>query len=171
MSWITHEQFLHMERTDIYYRDRWPYLKVARDMSLSVEPKNILEAGPGPLCKPIMNSKADTIDLKEGATIVHDLTKTPWPIGDKAYDLFIALQVWEHLGASQEDAFKEVCRVSKNAVLSFPFWWKRGSKEHLRISLATIRRWTLNTPMHSYILVDKPSKAFRRLVCLFRDLP
>ncbi len=51
----------------------------------------------------------------------HDAIVVPWPIDDKAYDLFIALQVWEHLERKQKEAFEEVMRTSKAAILSFPY--------------------------------------------------
>ena len=59
----------------------------------------------------------------EGRRIVADATKTPWPIDDKAYDLFVALQVFEHLGTHQPEAFREVRRVARNAILSLPIDW------------------------------------------------
>lgn len=55
-----------------------------------------------------------TMDVSTGCnpTIVHDATKIPWPVSDKAFDMFMSLQVWEHLGSSQADAFREVKRIS-----------------------------------------------------------
>lgn len=61
---------------------------------------------------------------------LHDATITPCPIEDKAYDLLIALQVWEHLEGKQQDVFKEVMRVSKMAILSFPYKWKTSCPIH-----------------------------------------
>ena len=54
---------------------------------------------------------------------IHYAAEKPWPVVDKQYDLFIALQVWEHLSNNQSRAFREVMRISKAVVLSFPYNW------------------------------------------------
>jgi hypothetical protein len=41
-------------------------------------------------------------------------------VADNAYDLFVALQVFEHLGTSQREAFREVRRVARHAIISLP---------------------------------------------------
>lgn len=58
-----------------------------------------------------------------GKVIQHNATEKPWPIANKQYDLFIALQVWERLDNKQSRAFREVMRVSRAAILSFPYLW------------------------------------------------
>jgi len=78
----------------------------------------------------------------------HNATVTPWPIGDKKYDLSIALQVWEHLEGKQRSAFKEVMRTSKMAILSFPYMWdcpkdNANYPEHHLIDEKIIGEWTL----------------------------
>jgi hypothetical protein len=80
----------------------------------------------------------------------HNATVVPWPIKDKEYDLFIALQVWEHLEGKQKDAFKEVMRTSKMAILSFPYMWdcpkdNANYPEHHMINEEIISEWTLTT--------------------------
>lgn len=65
-------------------------------------------------------------------------------ISDKYFDCFIALQVWEHLD-KQAEAFREVMRISKYAILSFPYKWPRGKghdKRHVGIDDRIISRWT-----------------------------
>ena len=62
--------------------------------------------------------------------------------------MFIALQVWEHLGNKQSRAFREVMRISRSAVLSFPYDWDcpKGNAnypEHHRIDEELIGDWTL----------------------------
>ena len=42
-----------------------------------------------------------------------------WPIGEKEYDLFVALQVFEHLGDWQTEAFGEVSRVASQLSVRF----------------------------------------------------
>ena len=80
---------------------------------------------------------------------LHDATKIPWPIIDKEYDMFIALQVWEHLLGKQKEAFREVMRISRMAILSFPYMWdcpkdNANYPEHHMIDEKIIADWTLN---------------------------
>lgn len=81
--------------------------------------------------------------------LLHDATEKPWPVGDKQYAMFTALQVWEHLGNKQSRAFREVMRISKSAVLSFPYKWKcpktnANYPEHQMIDEELIGDRTLN---------------------------
>jgi len=114
-----------------YYRPRVVYLSAAsrnaerliRDHGLTTA----LELGPG--LRPLIVG-ADVLDLRdqpdleaEGRTIIHNATVLPWPIADGAYDLFIALQVFEHLGTNQAAVFREVRRVARHAILSLPIDW------------------------------------------------
>jgi hypothetical protein len=96
-----------------------------------------------------------------------------WPFEDKQFDMFIALEVWEHLwnvnstgdcghewnpterkkkyGVEhpivQASVFKEVMRVSKNAILSFPYMWGEHNgcptnNCHYQIDREIIKEWT-----------------------------
>ena len=76
-------------------------------------------------------SGADVMDRVErpgleasGQVMLHDATATPWPIPGGRYDLFVALQVFEHLGTSQRAAFAEVRRVARHAIISLPIEWE-----------------------------------------------
>ena len=40
------------------------------------------------------------------------------------YDLFVALQVFEHLRDRQREAFREVRRVARHAIISLPIGWR-----------------------------------------------
>ena len=62
---------------------------------------------------------------------VHDATKVPWPFEDKQFGLFIALQVFEHLGKRQPDAFREVRRVARHAIISLPIDWDMGDPKNI----------------------------------------
>jgi hypothetical protein len=114
-----------------YYRPRVVYMSAAsriaerliRDHDLATA----LELGPG--LRPLIVG-ADVLDVRvqpnleaEGRTIIHDATRLPWPIADGAYDLFVALQVFEHLGSQQAAVFREVRRVARHAILSLPIDW------------------------------------------------
>lgn len=129
-----------------YYKDRWEYLEKASAMAMKERPCSILELGAHllPLFK-----KSDVLDIKKKIprlTYQHNLTRAPWPVKDKAYDLVMALQVWEHLEGGQEAAFREVMRVSRSAVLSFPYLWNKPGDIHHGIDKTIIARWTLHHP-------------------------
>jgi hypothetical protein len=66
-------------------------------------------------------------------------------IPDKYFDCFVALQVWEHL-ENHEQAFNEVMRISKTAILSFPYRWTHSDKQHNNIDESVIAKWTCNIP-------------------------
>ena len=98
---------------------------------------------------------SDTIDISktwEGTpikdvnypTFLYDVFKKGWPIKDKYYDLTIATQVWEHLD-DPCTAFAELKRVSKFAILTFPYLWNGSDKIHRNITKEKIDNWTLNT--------------------------
>ena len=95
-------------------------------------------------------------------TYLWDARNTPWPIEDKKYDLFIALQVWEHLGDKQGDAFREVMRISRMAILSFPLGWNCPGDCHHNITKEKISEWTLN------MKPDEIRKADGKLAYFFR---
>jgi hypothetical protein len=147
---ITYRDFLEVEKKDPYYKGRWGYFGIAVDLIKTINPGSALELGPYRL--PLLKGE-DTMDIVkvlDNLTYFHDATKTPWPIPDKKYDLFICCEVWEHLGDKQKEAFKEVMRISRRAVFSFPYKWTypKGSKDvealsHGDIDEAKIAEWTL----------------------------
>lgn len=143
-----------------YYKDRWPYLETAASMAMKEAPEKILELGTYRL--PLFK-RSDVMDLKTDIprlTFRHDITKAPWPIADKAYDMVVALQVWEHLGDGQEAAFREVMRVARGAVLSFPYLWNKPGDIHHGIDKTIIARWTLQYPPEEIVEV-KPRILYR----------
>jgi len=148
---ITYQDFLEAEKEDRYFRGRWSYFSVVVDLVQKIKPKSVLELGPYKL--PLVKG-ADTMDIRkhiENLTYLHDANKIPWPIADNKYDLFIACQVWEHLDNKQKEAFKEVMRISRRAILSFPYKWRykngpktASQKRHANIDDAKIAEWTLH---------------------------
>jgi hypothetical protein len=80
--------------------------------------------------------------------ILHDARETPWPVEDNAVELFVALQVLEHLEGSQRDAWLEVERIATRcAIISVPYRWKRGEHPgHDGITHETVRGWTWRDP-------------------------
>jgi hypothetical protein len=166
---ITRKDVIELAKDRPYWKDRWRYIKEVVRILDGKEFNSVLELGPGEKTI-VKNSDVMQIDDKyighcgqSQSTYKHDATVTPWPIKDKQYDLFIALQVWEHLGDKQKEAFKEVMRTSKMAVLSFPLEWKEPEAHN--VTREMIEEWTLGFPPSEMILVEKPM--YNRLVYLF----
>ena len=131
-----------------YYRGRWEYIGFVSGLIAGLNPATILELGPA--YAPI-EDWADTMDLRAKGdfkvTYLTDATHTPWPIPTKRYDLFVGLQVFEHLAGCQADVFEEVRRVSRQAILSVPYRWQCPQDPiHHGVDDAVIRRWTADCP-------------------------
>lgn len=139
---MTFGDYRELVKEDAYYGGRWDYIRKVIGIVKGVSPEKVLELGPRRM--PIVVG-ADIMDIHvHGPELKyrHDAGKTPWPIGDKAYDLFIALQVWEHLEGRQAEAFKEVMRVAGRAILSFPYKRYCPGNCHHGIDEKTIANWT-----------------------------
>lgn len=158
---LSYDDYSELVRAYPYYRNRWHYLAKAIEMIEGEELANVIELGPGPANQSIVNG-AKTMGLHPDSTYVHDATGTPFPFADKQHDLFVALQVFEHLKGKQKEAFNEVRRTSKAALLSFPLNW--ADKIH-NVTLDDIHEWTdgLKPERREYTGV-----ATVRVICLFR---
>jgi|LSQX01.2.fsa_nt_gb hypothetical protein len=151
MSFLSQEQYLKIvEVLNTPYwnegRDyRWEYMSyvigLLREMPQAAK---VIEAGSNGIP---LHSDSFLFDLP-----AHDLDVTPYAVEDKAFDCFVALQVWEHLRRPRE-AFAEVMRISKNAVLSFPYKWAYGDKQHRGIDKDVIGRWTLGVAPQSIKII------------------
>jgi len=143
--YLTHKQYLARiaNMNSKYWNEgksyRWIYMQYVIQQLQIMGAVKTIEAG----CSGIpLNSNSYLFDLP-----LHDLNVFPYyfynegAIPDKYYDCFIALQVWEHLDR-QAEAFKEVMRISKNAILSFPYKWNFGDKRHRGITGEKIDKWT-----------------------------
>lgn len=162
-----------------YYNGRWGYVsKALAEASTLIQTHDLrtaLELG-APV-RPIIFG-ADVIDIRARPELdptvpitIHDATKTPWPVGDKAYDLFIALQVLEHLRDRQREAFLEVRRVSRHAIISLPIDWEMDDPRncHHRISQERALAWF--APIVPTRIVQGTGGHRRRLIYVFEDLP
>lgn len=162
-----------------YYKPRRGYLEVAaavaRDLIARHELRSALELGPH--LRPLIVN-GDVLDLtirarlrSEGRRIAHDATVAPWPIADRAYDLFVALQVFEHLGSGQADAFGEVRRVARHAILSLPIDWVMDDPTNCHHGLTMERAMEWFAPVApSRILVGTPGPR-KRIIFVFENLP
>jgi hypothetical protein len=103
---------------------RWDYHRrtIGLIKALNIkDPSKILEMGTmGVSCV----KNAQTIDYAERwnfpgkkPNYLHDARKTPWPIEDKAFELFIALRVYMHLTPRQEKCVMEAIRIAKKIII------------------------------------------------------
>lgn len=149
---MTEAEHRAIENDVLYYRNRWNYHAAAIRAVEEQRPQTLLEIGPSLF--PLFHG-CDTMDIWGTPTYMHDARIVPWPCASKAYDVVLALQVWEHLGPEQARAFTEVTRVAKSAVLSFPYHWTScgPGDEHYMITDETITQWTLGLKPTKRLLV------------------
>jgi hypothetical protein len=176
---LTWREFELIEAHDRYYRTRWSYLSVAGEQAASLIAAHDLHTALelGPARRPLIVG-ADAMDRierpdlqHEGDLVVHDATVAPWPIADKAYDLFVGLQVFEHLKGGQAAAFAEVVRTARHAILSLPIDWvlEDTSNCHHGLTEEHARSWFL--PIEpTRVLLGNPGPK-KRLIFVFEDLP
>lgn len=128
---------------------RWNYMKDVIDELNNIKPKKGIEIGTNMVS--LMNL-SDTIALEidtvdpdniKNKNFIIDAKKTPWNIPNKEYDVFVGLQVFEHLSPNQESIFKEIIRISKYCILTVPYMWDcPNDPEHHMITDDIIRKWT-----------------------------
>jgi len=166
-----------------YYTGRWEYYKEVISLIGDHKFERFLELGPGymPIVKNsdvILNPLDDQFGKPDGVygkVFTFDATQKPWPIMDKSYDLFIALQVWEHLDNKQSRAFREVMRIANAAILSFPYGWDGGKEKpshraHRDIDMELIRDWTLGITPIKTIEIPRTGPEFSkgpRVICFW----
>ena len=121
---------------------------------------------------------ADAIDIvarpscsRAWRITIHDATVAPWPYADKQYDLFIALQVFEHLRDRQPEAFLEVRRIARHAIISLPIDWVMSNPRNCHHQLSNERALSWFAPVVPTRVVEGSAGRFKRLVYVFEDLP
>ena len=134
------------------YQIRWAYTEPVISEIKKIQPKTAIEIGTMQIS---MLAFSATMDLEQervdpenlkNPMYIGDSRITPWNIADKQYDLFLGLQVLEHLGPNQVDVFKEIRRISKRAILTLPYMWNcPEDPEHHMITDAKILEWTCDT--------------------------
>lgn len=174
LEYINCDDYVIKSNLDLkYYAPRWDYYKkVIEFLSEYNTFESALELGPYKFS--IVKSKnVDVIDIEshiENSTI-HDANKIPWPCNDKQYDLFIGLQVLEHLD-NKEAVFKEIQRISKYAIISLPYRWRNSEPGHNDIDENVIFQWFKMHPTHTFIIKDKKikknKKKYDRIVCFYK---
>jgi hypothetical protein len=171
-------EFDALAREVPYYKSRWPYMSVAGAVAGELIAKHRLRSALelGPHIRPLVVG-ADVLDLQakpdlqaEARVIVHDATNTPWPIGPRRYGLFIGLQVFEHLGDRQNDAFLEVCRIARHAIISVPIDWQMDNPDDCHHQISNERALTWFKPIAPTRVVLGNPGAKKRLVYVFENL-
>ena len=175
---IRRPAFRAMAAADPYYQGRWRYTSRAlleaarlihRDRLTSA-----LELGArGPsviVGAHVMDIRTSKGQQGGGPRTTHDARVIPWPFPDKRFDLFIGLQVFEHLGDAQPEAFREVRRVSRHAILSLPIDWDMDdpANAHHRISHERALSWF--APVVPTRVLQGNGGSRRRVIYVFEDL-
>ena len=161
---MTLEKFNEIRNKEKYYAGRWAYFSEVVNYLKDKNFDSIIELGPHKY--PIVEN-CDTLDYDTlyNPTYLHDASSIPWPINTRKYDLFIALQVWEHLKNKQQ-AFIEVLRITKKtAILSFPYKWTTSSIEHRNIDEQKIAEWTCNVVPKKMLICGSGGK--RKIIYFF----
>ena len=176
---INQSEYAAMAAEYPYYKNRWSYQSMAgvlaEDLILRRDLRTALELGPH-LRPLIVGADAMVLHLSsdlrhEGQVVEHDATVAPWPVADKAYDLFVALQVFEHLVGRQTEAFQEVRRVARNAVISLPIDWQMKDPNNCHHMISEERALSWFAPVVPTRIVLGNGGAYRRLIFVFEDLP
>lgn len=164
---VTYQDYLQALDKNPYYSGRWGYYEEAIKQGIERQPKSGLELGVWsfPLFK-----NSTVMGLETGArpgTVTHDAKLSPWPFSDKQFDLFMALQVWEHLEGCQQAAFKEVQRVARRAVISVPLLWRCADPTdmHHQLTLETFDQWW--SPVTPTKLIVMPPWGTKRAIYVF----
>jgi SAM-dependent methyltransferase len=162
-----------------YYRNRWGYMSAALlEAARLIEERNLTSALElGAPVRPILigahvmdNTMRPEFDTSIPST-VHDATVVPWPFPDRSFDLFIALQVFEHLRDRQPEAFREVRRIARHAILSLPIDWEMDDPRNLHHMISEERVLGWFAPVLPTRTVEVVTGRRRRLIYVFEDLP
>ncbi len=170
---MTYKEFLDITQKPYgsYYDGRWAYFSEVIKLVEEIQPNMVLELGPS--MHPVVKESDIIIkpgddkwgepDKWGGSKYYYDAVVTPWPFEDKAYNLFIGLQVWEHLDNKQNLVFREAMRVSNHIILSFPYKWdclNEGEqyRSHYMIDEEVIADWTMNLKPDKVISIPRTGK-------------
>jgi len=182
METITYSEFLEYQKRNSYYEGRWAYIEEVIKIVRERKPQSALELGPS-LFTVIKN--ADIMHKPEidmwgiptnitSKTYPHDATIFPWPFEDRQYDMFVALQVFEHLYDKQAQAFQEAKRIAKSIVLSLPYKWDCTKAHagympsHHMIDEDVILKWAGGERPAKTIYIDRAGEAISkgpRIIC------
>jgi hypothetical protein len=161
---------------------RWNYINMVLKEVKNINPKNMIEMGTNAIA---LSDFSDSINLKSvnvdtnninNKNYLFDAKNIPWPINDKEYDLFVAMQVLEHLEPKQKEVFNEIKRISNYCILTLPYLWNcPNDKLHHDINDVTISKWTGGlTPYKTWISEsvsiarNKKPYSFKRIMLCYK---
>lgn len=152
------------------WRSRWDYLQIVAAELHDINPSTVLELG---AYKINLTSISDNLDQKVdfidpdnlgNKQYIHQAQETPWAIKDKQYDVVICLQMFEHLSGDQRKVFNEIRRISRRAIISFPYKWDEPDDFiHHDIDDDDINLWTCNQPTYKTVTVGGGKKSKRQI--------
>jgi hypothetical protein len=175
---IRRAEWDHFAEGDRYARGRWGYTSVAGAIATELITRRGLRSALelGPYRRPLIVG-ADLIDAvvhqdveSEGRMIIHDAKVVPWPIADRQYDLFVALQVFEHLVNRQEAAFLEVRRIARHAIISLPIDWQMDDPANIHHQISHERALSWFAPAAPSRVEEGNPGPKKRLIYVFEDL-
>jgi hypothetical protein len=155
---------------------RWVYMEpVIKELEM-MSPESAIELGS---YKISLMSFSDNMGLDEkyfdpsnlnNNNYVFDARTTPWPIDDKQYDVFVALQVLEHLSPNQSDVFNEIKRISKKCILTLPYLWNApGDRNHHNITDEIINGWINQEKPYKKVILGNNKNRLRVMLCFNFD--
>ena len=175
---MTSREFKRVASKSPYYRGRWEYMSVASRIAGELIDRHRLRTALelGPFMRPLIVG-ADVMDRREvpdleseGSVVIADAKATPWPFTDDQYDLFVGLQVFEHLGTAQNTAFGEVARVAKHAIISLPIDWTMPDPKNVHHQISHEKALSWFAPhVPTRVEVGNPGPK-KRLVYVFENL-
>ena len=141
---------------------RWIYMSIVINELKIINPNTVLELG---AYKINLTDVSDNMDLNinfidkdnfNNRKYIQDASTLPYDIADKYYDVFIGLQVFEHLN-NQSEIFKEIERISKYAILSFPYKWDSPDDIlHHNLDHDVFKKWTNNKKPYRVRYINDP---------------
>ena len=176
---LTRPEFAQIAAAFPYYNGRWGYMSAALGQaSMLIQRHHLTTALElGAPVRPIIVG-ADVMDIKARPELdptipitIHNATQAPWPVEDKAYDLFVALQVFEHLRDRQREAFLEVRRVARHAIISLPIDWEMADPRNCHHRISNERALSWFAPISPTRVIEGNGGKHRRLIYVFEDLP
>ena len=161
-----------------YYKGRWGYMSAALAQATTLIGRTAFERRSSSAPRSGRSSSAPTSwtsrPPRAGSDVpitIHDATQAPWPVDDKAYDLFVALQVFEHLRDRQPEAFLEVRRIARHAIISLPIDWEMDDPRNCHHQISNERVLSWFAPIVPTRVVEGNGGKRRRLIYVFEDLP
>jgi hypothetical protein len=154
LNFITKEDYDKLKLLDreYYFDARWKYIEEVINIikDTNIQFNNCIELGAYLFS---IAKEQDTIDIlsKSNPTYLMDANITPWSI-KKKYDLFIGLQVLEHL-KNKTEICNEIKKISNYAVISLPYKWncKDINNCHHMIDEEVIYSWFKIEPKYTKI--------------------